>query len=1189
MKPFFAICRVLAVLVCMPCFLEAQSDQTVGNGVPTAPINFPGSGCTYLWVNNNPSIGLPASGADNIASFIPVNNGTTPITATINATPEPTGQALIANSGDGTVSIINTATGAIIRVIKVSGQPVGVGSSSSLERFIFTDSVSNVLQSINTVNDNLIMEPFDSTPVGQQPWGIEENPNGRYYYVANSGSNTVSVVSLLSWSVLTNIPVGNSPKGLALSVDRKYLYVANSGSNTISVISLSLLRVTSTISVGESPIGINVSPDGKMLYAAEDGAVGQIQGISTLTNAVTVTIPVGNQPTELAITDDSNTIYVTNSGSNTVSMVSATTDKVIGTISVGLYPFGISITPDGSQVYVTNKNSNNVSVISTVSNRVVNTINVGSKPTSFGTFIVGGGSGCSSFPVTVKITVNPGIAPPIIRSGAVTGTIISCAGSESQNPDIQQFSVLGVHLSGDITATAPSGFEVSLSAGSGYGGSVTIPEGATDSTRVFVRSSPLAPAGLINENVVLSTPGGQSVNVTVQGNINAQPTVNRVGNLTVTGGNQTPGINFTGSATSYIWTNDTPAIGLPASGAGDITPFTAINNGTTPVMASVTVTPTYSNVAYVPNFGDGTVSVINVTINAVSETVKLGGKLYAVALSTDGNKLYLSDEYANTVLVVSTTSLSVIATVKVGLDPSCIVVSPDGTRFYVVNSYSNDVMVFNTVDNSLIYDIKVGDNPQAMVLSPDGSALFVTNSISKTITEISTTDGIVNGVIALNATPSGITTSPDGNFLYVSNANMSSISVIDIETQEVTAVIGVGKNPQGLVTSGDGQFLYVVNNGSNSVSVINTADNSVIATIPVGETPYSISITSDGRYLYVPNAGSNNVSIVSTQTNQVVTTLPVGSQPDSFGNFISSNASGCTGPPTTFTITVKPAPVTLQINASGAPAGLNTVYGTPSTTTTFMVSGIKMNDGILVTPPAGFEVSTDDAIFSSTLTVGTGGNIASTTVYIRLAKTTPAGAYSGNIVLSSTGAKNVDVAMPASTVTPADLTITADDKSKIVGQPNPVLTASYTGFQNSDSPASLTEEPVLNTTATVSSPVGQYPINVSGALSPDYTITYVPGLLTVTLAPATPQIPNAFTPNGDGVNDKWDIKFLDEYGSCRVNVFNRWGLIVYSSIGYSVPWDGTYKGSALPSGTYYYIITLQTGAAPLSGFVAIIR
>lgn len=86
-----------------------------------------------------------------------------------------------------------------------------------------------------------------------------------------------------------------------------------------------------------------------------------------------------------------------------------------------------------------------------------------------------------------------------------------------------------------------------------------------------------------------------------------------------------------------------------------------------------------------------------------------------------------------------------------------------------------------------------------------------------------------------------------------------------------------------------------------------------------------------------------------------------------------------------------------------------------------------------------------------------------------------------------------------------------------------------------------------------------------------------------------PVIPTAFTPNGDGVNDTWDIKYLSEYTNNTVDIYNRYGEKVFSSAGYGVPWDGKHNGVDLPQGTYYYIINPKNGRKIISGSVTIIR
>jgi gliding motility-associated-like protein len=86
-----------------------------------------------------------------------------------------------------------------------------------------------------------------------------------------------------------------------------------------------------------------------------------------------------------------------------------------------------------------------------------------------------------------------------------------------------------------------------------------------------------------------------------------------------------------------------------------------------------------------------------------------------------------------------------------------------------------------------------------------------------------------------------------------------------------------------------------------------------------------------------------------------------------------------------------------------------------------------------------------------------------------------------------------------------------------------------------------------------------------------------------------PQIPNAFSPNGDGINDTWAIPSLLYYPKCQVKVLDRWGNLVFStSQGYSQVFDGYRNGVRLPMGAYYYIIQLKDGIKPLAGSVSIL-
>jgi len=85
------------------------------------------------------------------------------------------------------------------------------------------------------------------------------------------------------------------------------------------------------------------------------------------------------------------------------------------------------------------------------------------------------------------------------------------------------------------------------------------------------------------------------------------------------------------------------------------------------------------------------------------------------------------------------------------------------------------------------------------------------------------------------------------------------------------------------------------------------------------------------------------------------------------------------------------------------------------------------------------------------------------------------------------------------------------------------------------------------------------------------------------------EIYNTFTPNADGVNDKWNIKNIDQFSNCSVKIFDQWGVKVFESTGYSESWDGTSNGKELPSAVYYYIIDLKDGSRVFRGSVTLIR
>ncbi|KAJ3070655.1 Cullin-associated NEDD8-dissociated protein 1, partial [Quaeritorhiza haematococci] len=186
----------------------------------------------------------------------------------------------------------------------------------------------------------------------------------------------------------------------------------------------------------------------------------------------------------------------------------------------------------------------------------------------------------------------------------------------------------------------------------------------------------------------------------------------------------------------------------------------------------------------------------------------------------------------------------------------------------------------------------------------------------------------------------------------------------------------------------------------------------------------------------------------------------------------------------------------------------------------YRLTGLAAGQGFTVTQQSG--------------TYNTPGALTATTVAVLLSSSdfTPmAGTLAVNYILPA-------FAAGAGRITPAALTITADDKVKVAGSPMPALTATYQGFVAGETVANLTTPPTLRTTATAASPARAYPISASGAASPNYAPTYRAGVMTVN--PAIKVAPSALPAATAG--SAYIQQFTASGGSGRGYSFRAAGL-----------------------------------------------
>ncbi len=175
-------------------------------------------------------------------------------------------------------------------------------------------------------------------------------------YVTNQLDNTASVIDGASHKVVATVRVGVSPAQMAVSPDQRSVYIANTGSDTVSVLDTKTNTVARTIALprGSRPIGIALSPSGRSLYTA-DGGANRVSVLDTRSKRVVTSMRVGTQPVDVAVAPDGKTLYTANSGSDDVSVIDATTHRVIRTIPTGRFPSSVAVTRNGTSVYVTNE------------------------------------------------------------------------------------------------------------------------------------------------------------------------------------------------------------------------------------------------------------------------------------------------------------------------------------------------------------------------------------------------------------------------------------------------------------------------------------------------------------------------------------------------------------------------------------------------------------------------------------------------------------------------------------------------------------------------------------------------------------------------------------------------------------------------------------------------------------------
>ncbi|MBI3136523.1 MAG: gliding motility-associated C-terminal domain-containing protein [Bacteroidetes bacterium] len=359
-------------------------------------------------------------------------------------------------------------------------------------------------------------------------------------------------------------------------------------------------------------------------------------------------------------------------------------------------------TNSNSSIGLASSGSGNISSFTaTNAGTTVQTANITVIPTA---------NGCTGPSQVTVITVNP---IPTVTDPADQ---VVCAGT----------AVSTVNFTGTVAGTTYNWTNTTPSIGLAASGTGTI----NSFTAVNAGSSPVI--ATVTVTPVFATCMGPSQVFTIT--VNPEPTAVNPGNQTLCDGALTSAINFSGtvSGTTYTWTNTTPAIGLAASGSGNIASFTATNAGTTPSVASLAVTPAANGCSGpVQNF---TITVNPTpTVNAISnQVVCAGATTSAIIMSGPVSGTVFNWTNSNTATGLAATGTGNIAAFT-ALNPGGTTITSSVTVIPTANGCSGISQVFSIDVNPL----------PVVTFSPVGP--FCDNNAAYTLVEGSPAGGIYSG------------------------------------------------------------------------------------------------------------------------------------------------------------------------------------------------------------------------------------------------------------------------------------------------------------------------------------------------------------------------------------------------------------------------------------------------------------
>ncbi len=306
--------------------------------------------------------------------------------------------AYISNEDSGTISVLDLASLEIVDTIPVGRRPRGIHATSD-GRYLFVavsgspkcppsmsdaecdSQATDESQDGIALIDTLTRRVVKTYPGGSDPEQFDISADDRYLYIANEDAGLASVVDISSEKIIKEIPVGSEPEGVRVSPDGLHVLVTSESEHSVSVIDAESLQVTRKLDVGFRPRDLIFSADQNLLFVScELSRRIDVFDGKNYSALGSIQLNDTDLPMGLVMTSDSKTLYVSNGRGKTVSKIDIDTSSVRSSVVVGTRPWGIAISSDDKLVFSVNGPSDDVTVIDAKSMTVNKKISVGETP-----------------------------------------------------------------------------------------------------------------------------------------------------------------------------------------------------------------------------------------------------------------------------------------------------------------------------------------------------------------------------------------------------------------------------------------------------------------------------------------------------------------------------------------------------------------------------------------------------------------------------------------------------------------------------------------------------------------------------------------------------------------------------------------------------------------------------------------